>query len=61
VQTQTDELERVAALLREHAAQLEIDPDSVWQPSAHALAAWRTCGGLLRIDLAVWSAAELIR
>jgi hypothetical protein len=61
VQNQTDELERVVALLPEHAAELEIDPYSVWRPSVQAVAAWRSCGGLMRIEVAVWSPAELIR
>lgn len=56
-----DELTRLQALLTEHAAELGIEAQSLWRPSAHALAAWRSGGGLLRIDLACWSAAELTR
>ena len=58
---QEDELGRLQALLTEHAAEFGIDGESVWRPSSHALAAWRCGGGLLRIDVASWSAAELIR
>lgn len=56
-----DELTRLQAPLTEHAAELGIEADSLWRPSTHALAAWRSGGGLLRIDLACWSAAELTR
>ena len=57
----TEDLDRVAALLAQHAVELGIDPASVWRPSTHALAAWRTGGGLLRIDISCWSATELTR
>jgi hypothetical protein len=43
------------------ALELGIDPETVWCPSRHALAAWRNDGGLLRLDFNVWPAAELTR
>jgi hypothetical protein len=43
------------------ARELGIDPATVRCPSPHAVTARREDGGLLRLDFASWSAAELSR
>lgn len=43
------------------ADELGIDPETIWYPSPHALAARRPDGGLLRLDFGDWPAPELGR
>ena len=49
----------LADAMAAHASELGIDGGSVCCPSVHAIAAWRRDGGLLRIDIGDWPAAEL--
>ena len=49
------------AALVSRAADIGIDPDTIWCPSPHAVAAWRVDGGLLRLDIAHWSPTDLGR
>jgi hypothetical protein len=53
--------EVLAESLAARAEDLGIDRATVWFPSTHAVAAWRHDGGLLRLDIGDWPAAELTR
>ena len=58
---QSDTQSALRAALIARAVELGIDPESVWCPSPHAVAAWKPDGGLLRISFDDWTAPELSR
>ena len=45
--------------LASRASELGIDPDTVWCPSPHAIAARRLDGGVFRIDYGIWTGDDL--
>ena len=57
----TDTQSALRKALVARSAELGSDPDTVWCPSPHAVAARRPDGGLLRLDFGDWSPSELAR